>query len=218
MCHISLFEERLWLGYLSSRTGPVPRPTRWPNVAGTPVPSLIRCLVVLRSRPSDLLTARRTMSLRSGRLHEQRCLQRRLMTPTFPLLRCRRLRCPSSTLPGSLFRPGQLHVPQRHPSAGVPAATQIADYRAPPAPTIAGRDSKVPFATGTWVTPLATIWRSSTRRTPVSPGRNSASLLGCPRISCLLWPGLHHSTLRGLRCPTYHRCYCHPTGYIQMLI
>ena len=70
---------------------PVLRPARWPNVVGTPVPNLFRHLVVLRSRSSCLLTARRTMSLRPGRLQAPRCLQCCLMTPTFLVLRCQHL-------------------------------------------------------------------------------------------------------------------------------
>ena len=52
-------------------------------------------------------------------LHTPRCLQRHLMTPTYPLIRCCHLRCPSVFLAErrfSLIRPGQLRVPRCHPS------------------------------------------------------------------------------------------------------
>ena len=50
------------------------------------------------------------------------------------------------------------------------------------------------------------------------PVRKSPSLLCCPRISHLLWPGLRQSTHRGHMCPICHWCNCHLIRYVRILI
>ena len=101
---MALYVELSWPSCRISLTGPALRPGLWPNVAGTRVSSPVR-------RPSDLLTARQTTTLRPRKLLGLWPLLRRLMMPTFLL--CRRLRCPSGLLAErrfTLFRPDQ---PQR---------------------------------------------------------------------------------------------------------
>ena len=129
-CPSSLFEERLWPGHPTSPTA------RWPNVAGTPVPSLFRrpalsALGPTHRTPDHVPLARKAARAAVSATSPDDADVSSALMPTSPLplglarsapvlfLVARTATCAATSPIGT--------------SAGVSATTQIADYRAPPA-------------------------------------------------------------------------------------